>query len=494
MVTLSVPVAVVMPWLALLLISVLAARLIHLLLMRWNSSSPYKVAGAAAARLPPGSRGFPVIGDTLEFFSQSPSLELVPFFKRRLERYGPIFRTSLFGEDLIVSMDKELNNLVFQREEKLFQIWYPESVMRIFGADSIISKLGSFHRHMRSLVLRLFGPENLRLVMLHDAQRTVQTSLLSWLNQPSVELKEATASMIFSITSKRLISYDSSNSDGNLWKQYDALFQGMLAFPLYIPGTAFYKCMQGRKYVMKILRKMLDERMRAPHRESVDFLDLLIDDLKEEKHLMNEKIALDLLFLLLFAGFETTSSAITATVKLLTDNPKALQELTEEHENIRKRRVDPDSEITWEEYKSMKFTSHVIHEALRLINIAPIMFRKATEDVHVKGYIIPKGSKIMINPSTVHLDPTIYQDPNAFNPWRWKGTAEPVSGASKEFMAFGGGLRLCVGSDFAKLQVAIFLHCLVTKYRWNVIKGGTMVLSPGLQFPGGFHIQLLPKA
>ena len=88
MVRLSVPVAVVMPWLALLLMAVLATRLIHLLLMRWNSSSPYKVAGAAAARLPPGSRGFPVIGDTLEFFSQSPSLELVPFFKRRLERYS----------------------------------------------------------------------------------------------------------------------------------------------------------------------------------------------------------------------------------------------------------------------------------------------------------------------------------------------------------------------------------------------------------------------
>jgi cytochrome P450 family 26 subfamily A len=44
-------------------------------------------------------------------------------------------------------------------------------------------------------------------------------------------------------------------------------------------------------------------------------------------------------------------------------------------------------------------------------------------------------------------------------------TAEPVGGASKEFMAFGGGLRLCVGADFAKMQIAIFLHCLVTKYR-----------------------------
>lgn len=37
--------------------------------------------------------------------------------------------------------------------------------------------------------------------------------------------------------------------------------------------------------------------------------------------------------------------------------------------------------------------------------------------------------------------------------------------ASKHFMAFGGGMRFCVGTDFAKVQMAVFLHCLVTKYR-----------------------------
>uniref|UniRef100_A0A453A6J7 Cytochrome P450 87A3 n=1 Tax=Aegilops tauschii subsp. strangulata TaxID=200361 RepID=A0A453A6J7_AEGTS len=141
----------------------------------------------------------------------------------------------------------------------------------------------------------------------------------------------------------------------------------------------------GRKNVMKILQEMLNERKKETHRESVDFIDLLINDMKEKNTIMNEKIALDLLFLLLFAGFETTSSGITAALKFLADDPKALQELIEEHNNIRKRRIDPDSEITWEEYKSMKFTSHVIHEALRLANIAPLMFRKAIEEVHIKG-------------------------------------------------------------------------------------------------------------
>ncbi|XBI57104.1 hypothetical protein VPH35_038576 [Triticum aestivum] len=482
----SIPVALATPWVVLVgMAALLAAWLVHLVI-RWNVGAPCK----AGAVLPPGSRGLPVLGESLEFFARSPSLELTPFLKRRLERYGPIFRTNLIGEDLIVSLDQDLNNLVFQKEEKLFQIWYPESLMRIMGADCIIATLGTFHKHLRTLVLRLFGPENLRVVLLHEVQQTAQASLLSWLGHPSIEVKEATSSMIFSITAKRLISYDSSSSDGKLWKQFDAFLQGLLAFPLYIPGTAFYKCMQN---VMKILKELLNERKKATCWESVDFIDILIDDLKDKKTLMNEKIALDLLFLLLFAGFETTSSGITATLKFLTGDPKALQELTEEHNNIRKRRANPDSEITWEEYKSMKFTSHVIHEALRLANIAPVMFRKATEEVHIKGYTIPKGSKIMVSPSSIHLDPTIYKDPNAFNPWRWKDTTEPMGGSSKEFMAFGGGLRLCVGADFAKLEMAVFLHCLVTKYSWKVIKGGNMVLSPGLQFPCGFHIQLLPK-
>ncbi|VAH49532.1 unnamed protein product [Triticum turgidum subsp. durum] len=459
-VSIPMPLATATPWVVLAgMAALLAAWLIHLVI-RWNMSPPCK----AGAMLPPGSRGLPVLGESLEFFTRSPSLELTPFLKRRLDRYGPIFRTNLIGEDLIVSLDQDLNNLVFQKEEKLFQIWYPESLMRIMGADCIIATLGTFHKHLRTLVLRLFGPENLRMVLLHEVQQTAQASLFSWLDHPSIEVKEATSSMIFSITAKRLISYDSSSSDGKLWKQFDAFLQGLLAFPLYIPGTAFYKCMQGRKNVMKILKELLNERKKATCRESVDFIDILINDLKDNKTLMNEKIALDLLFLLLFAGFETTSSGITATLKFLTGDPKALQELT------------------------------VIHEALRLANIAPVMFRKATEEVHIKGYTIPKGSKIMVNPSSIHLDPTIYKDPNAFNPWRWKDTTEPVGGSSKDFMAFGGGLRLCVGADFAKLQMAIFLHCLVTKYSWKVIKGGKMVLSPGLQFPCGFHIQLLPKS
>jgi len=36
------------------------------------------------------------------------------------------------------------------------------------------------------------------------------------------------------------------------------------------------------------------------------------------------------------------------------------------------------------------------------------------------GYTIPAGWGVMVCPPAVHLNPEIYEDPLAFNPWRWQ--------------------------------------------------------------------------
>nr|XP_034890669.1 cytochrome P450 87A3-like [Populus alba] len=54
---------------------------------------------------------------------------------------------------------------------------------------------------------------------------------------------------------------------------------------------------------------------------------------------------------------------------------------------------------------------------------------------------------------------------------------------SQNFMSFGGGSRLRAGAEFSKLQMAIFLHHLVAKYRWRVIRGGEIIRLPAVIFP-----------
>ncbi|KAK2372160.1 cytochrome P450, family 708, subfamily A, polypeptide [Trifolium repens] len=412
-------------------------------------------------KLPPGSMGLPLFGETLQFFSPYTSSDIPPFINQRMKRYGPIFKTNLVGIPVVVSTDPDLNYFIFQQEGKIFQSWYPDTFTEIFGKQNVEVE--------------------------QAACRTLQQSSC----QDSVELKEATERMIFDLTAKKLISYDSTKSSENLRENFVAFIQGLVSFPLDIPGTAYHKCLQGRKRAMKMLTNMLQERREMPRKQQMDFFDYVIEELRKKGTMLTEAIALDLMFVLLFASFETTSLALTYAIKLLSDNPLVFKQLQEEHEAIIKRRENPNSGVTWQEYKSMKFTFQLITETARLANIAPGIFRKALREISFKGHTIPAGWAIMVCPPAVHLNPAKYQDPLAFNPSRWEGL-EP-NGATKHFMAFGGGMRFCVGADFAKVEMAVFLHCLVTKYRWRPIKGGNIVRTPGLQFPNGFHIQITEK-
>nr|XP_043630703.1 cytochrome P450 87A3-like [Erigeron canadensis] len=450
---------------------------------RWRNPKCY-------GKLPPGSMGWPLFGETLQFFAPNRTWDAPPFVKERVKRYGSVFRTSFIGLRVIVSTDLDLNHMVFQKEGELFQSWYPYSVRTVYGEQNVSTLHGNQHKYLKNMVLNLVGYESLKKI-LSEVESIATRNIEKWVGQETVELKAATANLIFSLTAKKLISYDLENSSEKLKENFEAFLEGLLSVPMAIPGTAYYKCLRGRKKVMKMLKNMLEERRRKPNKANTDFFDYVLEELKRDNTILTEAIALDLMFTLLFVSYETTSMALLVAIKLLTDNPPALKELTEEHGKILKARENTKSGLTWEEYKSMTFTFQVINEAVRMTNIVPTVFRKTLKDIKFKGYTIPSGWVVMVSLSAVHLDPVNFKDPLHFNPWRWEG--KDLKRASKTFMAFGGGQRFCIGAEFAKLQMAVFLHCLVTKYEWIPIKGGETLRNPGLQFPNGFHVQFFNK-
>ncbi|CAL5025899.1 unnamed protein product [Urochloa decumbens] len=483
---------------ALVLLMLLLLYAVH----RWRNP---RCAGGG--RLPPGSMGLPLVGETLQFFSPDASFDVPRFVRHRLARYGPIFKTSLVGHPVVVSADEELNHMVFQQEGQLFQSWYPDSFVEILGRDNVGEQQGATFRYLKNMVLRFFGPESLRdSALLCDVEHAITSSLCTWSTLPAVELKEAVSTMVFDLSANKLLGLEPSRSKV-LRKSFFDFVRGLISFPLYLPGTAYYSCMKGRQIAMEVLQEALEERKRSvqmlggaggdekARRRHGDFLDCVIQEITREEPLVTDKMALDLMFVLLFASFHTTSLALTLAVKLLADHPRVLEELTAEHEailNARKPGREADG-ITWMEYKSMTFTSQVINETVRLANIAPGIFRKALKDVQFKGYTIPAGWGVMVCPPAVHLNPDIYPDPLAFNPSRFKDKPE-INRGSRHFMAFGGGLRFCVGADFSKLQMSIFLHFLVTRYMWKNLGGGKIVRNPGLEFPEGYHIKIRQRS
>lgn len=61
---------------------------------------------------------------------------------------------------------------------------------------------------------------------------------------------------------------------------------------------------------------------------------------------------------------------------------------------------------------------------------------------------------------------------------------------TNNFMPFGGGPRLCTGSELAKLEMAIFIHHLVLNYQWELADSDQAFAHPFVDFPKGLPIRV----
>ncbi|KAJ0602645.1 putative cytochrome P450 [Helianthus annuus] len=194
--------------------------------------------------LPPGSMGWPLLGETLQFIAPSHTLDTSAFIKKRIKRYGSIFRTSLFGSRVIVSTDSELSYMVFQQEGRSFESWYPPRFRKVLGNQSLAFMHGSLRKYLKNMVLTVIGPQSLKNIF-SEVETVATGNMERWVSQETTELKTAVADMIYEFMGKKMISYDPAEKPSeNLRENYEAFVRGLYSFPLEIPGTAYYKCLQ----------------------------------------------------------------------------------------------------------------------------------------------------------------------------------------------------------------------------------------------------------
>ncbi|KAF6166349.1 hypothetical protein GIB67_034900 [Kingdonia uniflora] len=129
---------------------------------------------------------------------------------------------------------------------RLFQSWYLDSGTNLFGERTVLIAHSFLHRFLKNMLLKVFGPENLKENLLPEIEETTRRYLKHWSSQPSVESKDGISMMIFDLTAKKLISCNEAKSFGKLKDNFTDVIKGVITFPLNIPGTAFYKCLQAK--------------------------------------------------------------------------------------------------------------------------------------------------------------------------------------------------------------------------------------------------------
>ena len=145
----------------------------------------------------------------------------------------------------------------------------------------------------------------------------------------------------------------------------------------------------------------------------------------------NEMVAM--LFLLLFAGHETTTHLISGSVRELLRNP-ALRDWLEEDWS----RAGP-----------------AIEEFLRFVS--PVQFTKprfVRKDVELGGVRLKKGDKVMPMLAAANLDPQANDHPEKLDLQR----------RPNHHVAFGGGIHFCLGHQLARIEGKCALEALFTRW------------------------------
>ncbi|KAK9120312.1 hypothetical protein Syun_017929 [Stephania yunnanensis] len=408
--------------------------------------------------LPPGTMGWPYIGETFQLYSQNPNV----FFASKQRKYGPIFKTHVLGCPCIMISSPEAAKFVLVNRAHLFKPTFPASKERILGPQALFFHQGEYHAKLRKLVSRAFMPDSLKH-MVSSVEAIALDSLGSWEARSGlINTFQEMKTYAFNVALLSIFGKDETKYGEELKSCYYILEKGYNSMPINLPGTLFHNSMKARKELARILSKIILSR-RQRKLEDEDYNDLLGSFMGDKTSSLTDEQIADNIIGVIFAARDTTASVLTWILKFLGENPSVLKAVTEEQEYVaRNYKERCDEGLCWADTKKMPVTSRVIQETLRVASILSFTFREAVEDVEYQGYLIPKGWKVLPLFRNIHHSPEIFTDPDKFDPSRFEVAPKPNT-----FMPFGNGSHSCPGNELAKLEILVLIHHLTTKYRWS---------------------------
>ncbi|CCB64372.1 cytochrome P450 [Hyphomicrobium sp. MC1] len=203
---------------------------------------------------------------------------------------------------------------------------------------------------------------------------------------------------------------------------------------------------------------------------------------------MSDDMLADNLATFLFAGHETTAKALTWTLYLLARAPEWQDRLRDEISA-----VAGSAPITPETVTKLPTVSRVLKEAMRLYPPAPVMTRVTAVEMDIGGKTLPKSTLIVMPIFIIHRHRALWEDPNRFDPDRFLPEKE-ARYARTQFMPFGYGQRICIGSSFAILEATAILATLLrhARFEWDGKFAPEPVSRVTLRPKGGMPLTVRP--
>jgi len=422
----------------------------------------------------PGPRGRPILGVMPEMVK-----DMLGLFENTAREYGGIAQFNLLGRPYFLVTDPDYVKYILQDNYRNYIRGRSVETGRVLLGNGLPLIDGDFWLRERRMLQPAFHRERLAKLA-STAQAVIESHLDAWLEKSKhgpLDMDEEMMKLTLTVIIKTMFSAPIDDRIAALSRAFNVASKFMLwrsqqawAPPLWFPVPRNLEYNRALKTLNDTIYPLIVEARRSP---GDDLLAMLLDMRDQESgEGMSDQQARDEVVTIFFAGHETTAATMTWTYYLLSLHPEVEQKLYEELKTALNGRPPSFTDLP-----KLTYMHQVLNEVLRLYPSAYLFAREALIDDVLDGYLIPANTLIFITPYITHRNPRYWPDPEKFDPDRF--TPEAVAGRPKHvYYPFGEGPHVCIGSNFAMMEMQLILAASLPRFHLKLVPGQTVALKP----------------
>lgn len=423
---------------------------------------------------PPGPKGEPFIGNARAFV-----LEPLGYLQQCARDYGDFLQIRLGTTAIyMLSHPDYIEHVLVTHHKHYTKSRFTQRRKSLFGNGLIFSE-GDFWRRQRRLMQPAFHHK--RLDMYSETMVALSRSNSAhWQHGETINIHEEMMLLSLAIVVKTLFDIDTVGDIRAIGKTLDILIDQVSAaavrpvqFPDWFPTSGNRQYNAALAELNAIITHIIQEHKHR-EMESTDLLSLLLNAQDEDGQHMTDKQVRDEVVNLYIAGHETVALALSFTWRLLAEHPEVEAKLHEEVDRVLAGRSPTIADLP-----NLPYTEYIVTEAMRLYPPVWGVFRDCALSDEIGGYTLAPKTVVLLSPWVVHHDARFYDEPDMFRPERWEPQAKkPIPRYA--YFPFGGGQRLCIGSNFALIESRLILATLAQRWKFALVSNEPLELVPSI--------------
>lgn len=403
----------------------------------------------------PGSYGLPFFGQTLQFL-----LNPRGTVKDRYEQHGAVSKVNVFYNKAVLFLGPEATQKILQDRDNNFSA---KLAWADFFGDFAVKGLSMLdldeHRIHRRIMQSAFKKQAL------DSYLPIMGSVIDeetqdWEKLPNFEAFLIIKEMLLEAAAKVFLGLSMEDEVSKVNHAFIDILNSSVAVIRYpVPGTKYWKGIQGKNYLVKFFGEIVKDKRENP---GDDMFSRMCEATNENGDKFSDQEVVDHMMFIMLAAQDTTTATATNILYWLAKYP-------EWQERLRKEVMELDKEtLSYEDLEKLTDMELVFKEALRLHTPLPVIPRRTINECELAGYTVPANTTVWMVPDFCHHMEEYYREPEKFDPMRFAPPREEHLKHQFAWHPFGGGAHICLGFLYANMQIKSIFNTLLKKYRFSL--------------------------